>query len=381
MKRKLIFIASALLLVMTLGGCSGTYGNTYLTITPHLEQVAGSDPEEFAAVSNRTELKQELLALIAAGSGGSVLRLVEYSGDPTEDAREVCTEISAKEPLGLFALEKLEYTYVAYQDYGELTVTIRYQCDTSLLSKIEYADSAEELDSRIRSLYASHGTNLLIEAPYEYPEDFDFTDLLTEFYYDMPYCLELPEITVDTWPKAGDYRMIKISLIFKTAGEHLDQMSERINSRIADVYTEPESGETELDSLRKLYDTLMSMSVYLPQLDRVELPISERSTAFNAYGVIVQGSASSEGYALAFKALCDYAGTQSVVVFGQYGGYTHYWNMVHLGNYWYHVDASLDDYFRNYTYFCKTDTEMSATHSWNAADYPVCNGPSIKDLE
>lgn len=101
------------------------------------------------------------------------------------------------------------------------------------------------------------------------------------------------------------------------------------------------SDETISGRLQSIHDALCDMAVYD---DTLEKPYSH-----SAYGILVEGTAVCEGYAKAFKAMCDSIGVPCVLVIGTGGsssqGYeAHMWNYVQMedGN-WYAVDVTWDD--------------------------------------
>ena len=61
--------------------------------------------------------------------------------------------------------------------------------------------------------------------------------------------------------------------------------------------------------------------------------------AYSAYGCLVKGKAVCEGYSLAFNAIMLELGIPTKRMSG--GG--HAWNMVKIGNRWYHVDVTWND--------------------------------------
>lgn len=65
--------------------------------------------------------------------------------------------------------------------------------------------------------------------------------------------------------------------------------------------------------------------------------------SFNAYGALIEGVAVCEGYAEAFKILCDRAGIDCIIVTGELEGVGHAWNRVKIGCKWYDVDVTNND--------------------------------------
>ena len=87
-----------------------------------------------------------------------------------------------------------------------------------------------------------------------------------------------------------------------------------------------------------------------------------------------------QAYSELFYLLCIRAGVDCQIVYGDSNGVGHAWNLVELDGDYYHIDVTFDDPIPDragrvyYDYFCLTDSELSADHSWVKADYPAANG-------
>ncbi len=94
----------------------------------------------------------------------------------------------------------------------------------------------------------------------------------------------------------------------------------------------------------------------------------------SAYGCLVNGEASCEGYAKAVKYLLDAEGIENYLAVGTTKGETpseavgHAWNIAKINGKYYHLDATWDntddekDGFISYSYFNVTDSDISLTH-------------------
>ncbi len=95
----------------------------------------------------------------------------------------------------------------------------------------------------------------------------------------------------------------------------------------------------------------------------------------SAYGCLVKGKASCEGYAKAVKYLLDEEGIDNYLAVGTTEGETpavrtgHAWNIVKINKGYYHLDATWDDpegdneEIASYAYFNITDDDISKTHT------------------
>ncbi len=106
------------------------------------------------------------------------------------------------------------------------------------------------------------------------------------------------------------------------------------------------NGISRHEKLKSIHDYLANNIVY-------DNTISEPNI-FDAYGALVTGVCVCEGYAEAFKLLCDREGIPCITVIGTGNGGAHKWNMVQMEDgEWYLLDSTWDDQSSNiyYSYF------------------------------
>ncbi len=116
---------------------------------------------------------------------------------------------------------------------------------------------------------------------------------------------------------------------------------------VKDFYpTIPVYGISRHEKLKSIHDYLAKNIVY-------DDTISE-ANIFDVYGALINGVCVCEGYAEAFKLLCDREGIPCITVLGTGNGGAHKWNMVQMEDgEWYTLDATWDDQASNiyYSYF------------------------------
>ena len=112
------------------------------------------------------------------------------------------------------------------------------------------------------------------------------------------------------------------------------------------VATIPVYGISRHEKLKSIHDYLANNIVYDDTL--------AESNIFDVYGALINGVCVCEGYAEAFKLLCDREGIPCITAVGTGNGVAHKWNMVQMENgEWYTLDATWDDQTSNtyYSYF------------------------------
>lgn len=102
-----------------------------------------------------------------------------------------------------------------------------------------------------------------------------------------------------------------------------------------------------------------------------------------AYGALVNGVAVCDGYAKAVKLLANKLGIESGIITSD--EMNHAWNYIKINGNYYNIDVTFNDPVpetnkRRYTYFNKSNEEMSTSHTWNKSQYPECNDESFKFL-
>ena len=117
--------------------------------------------------------------------------------------------------------------------------------------------------------------------------------------------------------------------------------------------------ESDFEKEVIIHDYLCKSVTYDSEFDRYG-----EGTVYTAFGALVNGHAVCEGYARAFKLLCQYAGLECILITGDSKGVGHMWNMVKLEGNWYHVDVTWDDLRSkpHHTYLNLSELQIRADH-------------------
>lgn len=141
------------------------------------------------------------------------------------------------------------------------------------------------------------------------------------------------------------------------------------------------------------YDKLMCLYEYLQNnvsYDSKELEYSCKygnslnPASHNAYGALIAKTAVCDGISAAFSLLAQHMGYDCTIVGGSAafmtkGFSSHAWNVIHVGDKFYHIDATWDvnhhqqtnEY--SYEYFCMNDDSINTDHNWDITTTPACN--------
>lgn len=141
--------------------------------------------------------------------------------------------------------------------------------------------------------------------------------------------------------------------------------------------------QSDYDKVRSLHDYLKSNLEYDTVAASSHRP-NERNIAeaHNIIGALLKCKCVCEGFAKAFKFLCDKIDLECWVVSGKgsssIGAGPHAWNIVKINRYYHHVDVTWDNQYSdsssmpNYGYMNLSDDEIAKDHTWNKKHYPEC---------
>lgn len=105
---------------------------------------------------------------------------------------------------------------------------------------------------------------------------------------------------------------------------------------------------------------------------------------FSVIGALIKDHCVCEGYAKAYKLICDRLGLASIIVVGEAlhengAREPHSWNITRINGITAHTDAAWDARYggASYDYFNLCDADISADHSFDADFYPKCEPNKI----
>ena len=251
------------------------------------------------------------------------------------------------------SLERFYYNYLTYREqelYDALYDTVIERQDQSRVLPYKY--SGAELEKIVNAFSA------------DYPEIF---------------CIDRSSVTLETNRTKSQ---LKIDYL--------------IDKELIDGFTSILDDAVEIVVLGSLEDySEFGIELYLHDYLADICTLSDGADALSntAYGALVSRKATAEGYAKAFKLLCDRYGLSSFVVYGQAAGKGHAWNKAYVGGCYYNVDISWNDADFDFApnlsfhgYFNLNDEEFFADHTPDFASlFPECDGSddyySLNDLK
>ncbi|MGI6578092.1 MAG: hypothetical protein ACOX1Q_08795 [Eubacteriales bacterium] len=377
-KLSLAIIATLTATLIMSGGCNLLLSRDYMVITPHLENRLEEIEGNEMRAETFQELKNNILRLIEEGIEVGTIRLYNYTGDVDTDTETAITQTMKYEPLGVFAVEYVSYKSVRILSYHEITLTITYRKTAEEIAAIKKVDSVKAFRDLLIDAYSGYEDLLTVDIPWYYTDQYNVGDILQSYYDNNPLTTAAaPNFTMRLYPDAeteagsGWQRILEISFDYPESQARLREMSRELVKQISNLFSDINL-PTDKSKFKAIEDLLKENSVVISSVDTESEDLDVSGLESTAYGAIINKSATSEGYALAFKAMCDFFDIDCYVVRGRLDGLDHCWNLVSTEDGWYHVDVASDITTSSYEYLLCTDDQMTERgFRWNTSDYPL----------
>lgn len=363
MKKKAAAVILALALALSLAGCASVFDREYFSSEAYEAPVQETPYDGATEISNYLQLTLAINNLVAEHGERELLRFTaSYSGDIEEDLAAACREVSTETALGAYAVDYISYDLDRIVAYFEAEVYVYYKRTAAELEEIVSVNTASGLYDAIRSALAGMQGELVAMVGASNVDEQAVLDYVDEAYFSDPMaCVERPEAVVNVYAGGGFQRIVEIQFNYGATPSVL-------SSRKAVLENAMESMLSAVTSDSAAYRAMQCLTVLVNQCAHSE------DAPGTLWSALLAGSADSEGMALAYKALCDAAGVECMVVEGRLDRAEHYWNIVTIDSDSYHVDPSRALELGYGNTFLMSDTQMWGSYWWDDQDYPECAG-------
>ncbi|MDR0906641.1 MAG: hypothetical protein LBN00_10815 [Oscillospiraceae bacterium] len=371
-----------LIVIALLSSCASILETERLTVTPHAELELPEPNPETPEASNRAELRTALYGIFRRGQTRGSINIFEYDGDLEAELGEIRDDIILRDAVAAYALSDMSVSVTPIVSFFEVHVEFAYRRTREQIDGITNASTLRYLRSELAEMMGDYRPDAAIRTTIPNITDTDVLQYLTEIYYENPLdIVMLPIVTATIYPENpsdGAERLIELTFGYSQPTAVLQRFGGWLRSAAGDVAAAA-SGSNDAEILLSLCEGLADLAEY----DAAASELSEyptQSLSATAYGALLGGSAIGEGYAMAYKALCDELSLPCIVVLGTRDGLPHAWNIASYDGAYYHIDAALCDTDGIGAGFFKSDTEMSDNYEWDREKYPVCNGTERVNL-
>lgn len=370
MKRSLLLLLAAVLL-LPLGGCASIFDREVYTEEPYEAVSDTLDAEEdlAEAISNYTALRRAISRLVAEHTESAELQFQNYSGSISQDISTACWEVKSSTPLGAFAVDYISYDLSRIVSYYQAEIHITYKKSAYQVESLEHVETLSAMRTRLSEALRNGETYLVLEiAAASLTEDAVSEGVAQACYADPFLCPVLPTVTTGLYPESGVTRILEITLDYGLDSETLEAQRAALEAAVdaaAAAALEAAGGEADAVPAR---DYLAALCAYL-----ASVCVVDETAPGTALAALTEGTASSEGVAMAFEAGCLAMDIACVPVFGRLDGETHVWNIVTLDGVSGHVDVSADGVFM------AGDADISGAYWWDTSEYPACEADGASD--
>ena len=370
-KRILLSVAFAAAIMLSVSGCVFG-GKEFELVSRHRD---GNAPASYSlqTAANYDQLRRAAYEFISDGAKTGVVRLAGYDGIPEEDIESVCIEIANDTAIGRYGLSYLSGVANKIVSFYEAKFSATYKIPVEEMKSIHFIYEIADLEKVIGK--ALDGMSESVTA-YFIPEASEYADMehyiLSEFYKEPQITIFRPRVTVsDVFPTDGGEdsegigKIVKAELSYPAENSKIAEMRtelEKVIDRVSEGMAADDTAETVLELARTVTDGL----------EIIQTPAEAEDET--AYGALIGKRATSEGTALAFRALCAKQNIGCVTVKGEYAGSVRFWNIVALGGNYYHVDLT-NCVQQNYgDFFLKSDETLPDGYTYDTEAYPACTG-------
>jgi hypothetical protein len=367
-----LVLAAALLF---LSACSTAFNKEYLSVTEYTDEEHNEYWHSAVEVSTYAELLAAMNDMVKNHVAEERIHFTDYEGVKYDDLAQARREVEEETALGSYSVEYVSYDQPRIYTYYDATVYINYKRSQTEVAEIAYVAGEQKLRTFLQESLSSlkQYAAVRMNSPDLTEESILFT-VNSVFNANPASCVLPPEIEVKLHPDSGQDRIIELSFNYGKTPVTIRNMRQELNQAVLDLTTFISAADAQTFAF-EAYNSIAARVYYDPGGDLRKEGNMEPELGSSAYGALVEGVADSYGIALAYSALCREAGIECIVVKGTYDKADHCWNIIKLGESYYHVDVSADSVLGITGAFGCSDDQMLSGYWWNIEAYPECLSP------
>ncbi len=231
------------------------------------------------------------------------------------------------------------------------------------------ASTMEELEVSLQKKVMQQTNEITIDYNGDQEElSANFAKLLKNVFAADDYIAYIVDSYLYTIRKWGGTAKIKVTVRYRETVEQSQQVAERVHKVLPTILRQ---GMSDPDKIKAIHDWIVLHIAYDLSLQR-----------YTAYDAIDSGKTVCQGYSLLAYRMLREAGFRVRIIEGVVDSGSHVWNLVQIGNDWYHIDVTWDDPVPDrkgkvsYHYFLKSDSEMKKDHQW-VRSYPAAGASRV----
>lgn len=354
---KIRILALFLVLCLLLSGCMNWMDGSYSSVKLHTERQ--NQPGDGAvAVSDYSELRNALAEMVERGAESMLINVAQMDQDAVQtDMDRAVLYILNTNPIGAYAVESIQYEQGTSSGQPALAVTVTYNQNRAELRGLKSAKSMTEAQSLVAEALTQCESKVVMRVNQFNATDFE--QYVRDYMEENPQTvMELPQLTVSTFPESGTERVVEIMFTYQTARDDLQTMQARVRPLFTSAELYVSGNNAEYDKYSMLHAFLMERHEY-----QIETSITP------SYSLLIHGVGNSRAFAVVYAAMCRRAGLECRVVTGTCNGEPLFWNIICVDGEYHHLD--LLDCSHAGVFRVWGDEEMSG-YVWDYSAYPQC---------
>lgn len=361
MQKRLTSLIICAALLLSLCGCGSLFDKEYSKESDYVDS-ADSSQDGKSQVKNYYGLKQAILQLVEDHEETGLVAFGEYDGDISTDLSNACWELRSQNALCAYCVQSISYELNHIVSYEEATVHITYSRTAEEIAKIVEVAYSTGIRGYLESAVSALQSKVVLLVKNSALDEDGVKKLVSDIYTEDPLCaVNEPQAAVYMYSGTGLERLFEVSLSYGGSASTLKYQKTRMNTAVESAVSAC-TGDSDGVKLLAACKYIAGHCYF------------RQDSGSTAYDALVRESADSRGMALAYKALCNKLNIQCDVVDGLLNSADHWWNIVKIGDDYYHVDVSrcLSDGYD--AAFLRSDKDIWGLYKWDTANYPECHG-------
>ena len=361
-----------LIVLLLLCGCSRILEGEVYSTHPHGEPVESAAPDEnIVEAETYEDIITAVTALIDEHKQSGMIRFSNYDGDVERDVEAACLEIWHNTPVGAYAVLYISYPVTRIVSYYEAEIEIAYQRTKEQVDSIVPASTWRYIQYGLLNCLENYFASYTVSTKIKDLSADNFKEYVKELYYNNPLdIVAMPKVNVNVFPDTGENKIFETLFEYPQPERTLASATAELNNAVQNII-EAVSGDDDANIFLSICEQLIEITEY--DDEAAESGVFD-DFAMTAYGALVQGKAVGEGYAMAYKAVCDKLGLECSIIVGRRNGVNHAWNIIKLEDSYYHVDPAMCAVNGIENAFLLRDADMSE-YWWDPLYYnKVCDG-------
>ena len=363
MIKRLLSAALCLFVLISITGCASILEGETSEITPYFAVGGASASSNTVEVSTYEDFKAAVTEMVKNHTDSANFKIISFDRDNIEESlNEICRNLSSLDPLCSYAAYYISCQITPIVGYLDVTVSIVYKKEAEEIAAISTVSTDRYLQILLNSAMSEHADVFafyteLSDATSEY-----IHNTVNEYYYASPLDVVIrPEITVTAYPSPDGERIMEVTFNYNNYTQSvLNNMRNNLNDEVQRIIGELPDGD----------DFTLISAIYTLLGERTVNPVPATKLAATAYSVVLNNTGTSEGYAMAFKALCDKLLIDCQVISGKLDGEVHYWNIVTFEGVSYHIDITAAK--TEFPIFLCSDEYIREHYWWDTSTVPEC---------